>query len=164
LRPFVAPTPSAGASILNDELFGLSSMAPVRSALDKEFDRYIARHAVDLPRDTIGVGGSFDWQLFDRNSLYSRQSRFVLAGIVNRMDRTYVSPATCGEIRLIYRLTREGDGAASANANSPRLPMTLNVVLRAKGEKALARGIAITCQDIDRRRPCDQADVGRRTA
>jgi hypothetical protein len=151
LRPFVAPTPSAGASILNDELFSLPSMAPVRKALDKEFDRYIARHAVDLPRETIGVGASFDWQMFDRNSLYSRQSRFVLAGIVNRMDRTYVSPETCGEIRLIYRLTREGDVAASENANSPRLPMTLNVVLRAKGEKALARGITITCQDIAHR-------------
>jgi hypothetical protein len=151
LRPFVAPTQSAGAPILNDELFSLPSMAPVRKALDNEFDRYLARHAVDLPRETIGVGASFDWQMFDRDSLYSRQSRFVLAGIVNRMDRTYVSPETCGEIRLIYRLTREGDTAASENANSFRLPMTLNVVLRAKGEKALARGITIPCQDIARR-------------
>jgi hypothetical protein len=151
LRPFVAPTPSAGASILNDELFSLSSMAPVRKALDKEFGRYLARHVVDMPREAIGVGASFDWQMFDRDSLYSRQSRFVLAGIVNRMDRTYVSPETCGEIRLIYRLNREGDTAASENAVSPRLPMTLNVVLRAKGEKALARGITITCQDIARR-------------
>jgi hypothetical protein len=148
LRPFVAPTPSAGASILNDELFSLSSMAPVRGALDKEFDRYIARHAADRPHETIGVGASFDWQLFDRALLYSRQSRFVLAGIVNRMDRTYVSPETCGEIRLIYRLIHEGDTASSENTNSPRLPMTLNVVLRAKGEKALDRGVPITCQDI----------------
>jgi hypothetical protein len=151
LRPFVALTRSAVTPILNDELFSSPSMIPVRKALDKEFDRYIARHAVDLPRETIGVGASFDWQMFDRNSLYSRQSRFVLAGIVNRMDRTYVSPDTCGEIRLIYRLTREGDVAASENANSPRLPMTLSVVLRAKGEKASARGITVTCQDIARR-------------
>jgi len=33
-------------------------------------------------------------------------SRFVLAGIVNRMDRAYLAEANCGEIRLIYRLTR----------------------------------------------------------
>jgi hypothetical protein len=151
LRPFVAPTLSAVAPILDDELFSLPSMVPVRNALDKEFDRYIARHRTDLPRETIGVGPSFDWQMFDRDSLYSRQSRFVLAGIVNRMDRTYVSPGTCGEIRLIYRLTREGDTTASENAVSPRLPMTLNVVLKARGEKALARGVTITCQDIARR-------------
>src|SRR6201986_323472 len=68
LRPFVTPTPSAGVSILHDELFSLPSMVPVRKALDKEFDRYIARHAVDLPRETIGVGASFDWQMFDRDS------------------------------------------------------------------------------------------------
>ena len=30
----------------------------------------------------------------------------MLAGIVNRMDRAYVAEDNCGEIRLIYRLTR----------------------------------------------------------
>ncbi len=43
LRPFMAPAGSA-APILNDELFALPSMAPVRCALDNEFDRYVARH------------------------------------------------------------------------------------------------------------------------
>ena len=61
----------------------------------------------------------------------SRQ-RFVLAGIVNRMDRTYVAEASCGEIRLIYRLTRINK-AAGDDAAPPRLPMTLNLVLKAKG-------------------------------
>ena len=59
-----------------------------------------------LPDETIGVGDSFDFQLFDRTKLYSADTRFVLAGIVNRMDRAYVDGASCGEIRLIYRLTR----------------------------------------------------------
>src|SRR5258708_36101664 len=68
------------------------------------------------------------------------------------MDRAYVSPETCGEVRLIYRLTRVGDAPPDDSANSPRLPMTLNVVLRAKGEKTLAPGgIAITCKDIAQR-------------
>ena len=52
----------------------------------------------------------FDFQLFDRAVLYSQDTRFVLAGIVNRMDRTYVAEASCGEIRLIYRLTRIEQG------------------------------------------------------
>jgi hypothetical protein len=176
LRPLVGPAGSAAAPILNDELFALPSMAPVRRALDGEFERYVARHRASLPGETIGVGTSHDWQMFDRDLLYSRRSRFVLAGIVNRMDRAYVSPETCGEIRLIYRLTRAGDAEAVENAQSPRLPMTLNVVLRAKGEKKLVPGgIAITCKEIaqrwlasamatDRRRTCDQADVGGRTA
>ena len=152
LRPFIPAARTAAAPILNDELFALPSMAPVRQAIDAEFERYVARHRADLPGETIGVGASFDWQMFDRELLYSARSRFVLAGIVNRMDRAYVSPETCGEVRLIYRLTRMGDAPADDRANAPRLPMTLNVVLRAKGEKTLAPGgIAITCKDIAQR-------------
>ncbi len=153
LRPFIPAARAAAAPIFNDELFALPPMAPVRQAIDAEFERYVARHRADLLGETIGVGPSFDWQMFDRDLLYSARSRFVLAGIVNRMDRAYVSPEACGEIRLIYRLTRVGDAAVGENAELPlRLPMTLNVVLRAKGEKASGRnGIAITCQDIARR-------------
>ena len=151
LRPFIPAARTVAAPIFNDELFALQSMAPVRQAIDAEFERYVARHRADLSSETIGVGASFDWQMFDRELLYSARSRFVLAGIVNRMDRAYVSPETCGEVRLIYRLTRVGDAAVGENA-ALRLPMTLNVVLRAKGEKASGRnGIAITCQDIARR-------------
>jgi hypothetical protein len=153
LRPFIPAAQTAAAPILNDELFALPSMAPVRRAIDAEFERYVAGHRADLPGETIGVGASFDWQMFDRELLYSARSRFVLAGIVNRMDRAYFSPETCGEIRLIYRLTRVGDAAVGENPELPlRLPMTLNVVLRAKGEKILAPGgIAITCKDIAQR-------------
>src|SRR5712675_2552928 len=68
------------------------------------------------------------------------------------MDLAYVSPETCGEVRLIYRLTRMGESPAGDDANSSRLPMTLNVVLRAKGEKSLAPGgIATSCKDIAQR-------------
>jgi hypothetical protein len=153
LRPFIAAARTVAAPIFNDELFALPSMAPVRQAIDAEFERYVARHRADLPSETIGVGASFDWQMFDRELLYSARSRFVLAGIINRMDRAFVSPETCGEVRLIYRLTRLGDAAVGENAELPlRLPVTLNVVLRAKGEKTLAPGgIAITCKDIAQR-------------
>src|SRR6185369_3089244 len=140
LRSFIPAAPAASGPILNDELFALPAMAPVRQAIDAEFERYVARHRAELPGETIGVGASFDWQIFDRELLYSAHSRFVLAGIVNRMDRAYVSPETCGEVRLIYRLTRIGDAFPDDSANSARLPMTLNVVLRAKGEKSLAPG------------------------
>ncbi|WP_028351040.1 hypothetical protein [Bradyrhizobium murdochi] len=136
---------SADTPLANSELFALPSMAAVRQAIDSEFDRYIARHNASLSKETIGVGQGFDFQLFDRTLLYSQETRFVLAGIVNRMDRTFTAEASCGEIRLIYRLTRINK-AAGDDAAPPRLPMTLNLVLKARGE-----GAAITCSEIARR-------------
>jgi hypothetical protein len=145
----VSPGSSNDVPLTSGQLFALPPMAGVRGALDGEFDRYIARHKTDHSGETIGVGTAFDFQLFDRAPLYSGESRFVLAGIVNRMDRTYVSPESCGEVRLIYRLTRTSAPEATEGAASPRLPMTLNIVLRAKGGDA--RDAAVTCAEIARR-------------
>jgi hypothetical protein len=146
------PERSANIPLTNSQLFTLPSMAAVRQAIDGEFDRYIAGHKASLPNESIGVGDSFDFQLFDRALLYSPDTRFVLAGIVNRMDRAYVDGASCGEIRLIYRLTRTDAPLTGSNAVSPRLPMTLNIVLKAKGVAAVDRdGTAITCSETARR-------------
>src|SRR3954471_5714546 len=142
LDRMLLPERPADIPFANSVLFALPSMIPVRQAIDGEFDRYIARHGANLPKETIGVGEGFDFQLFDRTLLYSAETRFVLAGIVNRMDRTYAAEASCGEIRLIYRLTRMNKTAGD-NASPPRLPMTLNLVLKAKGE-----GSTITCSEI----------------
>jgi hypothetical protein len=145
LDRMLLPERSADAPLSNSDLFVLPSMTPIRQAIDGEFDRYVARHRASLPKETIGVGEGFDFQLFDRTLLFSADTRFVLAGVVNRMDRAYVSAASCGEIRLIYRLTRINK-AAGDDASSPRLPMTLNLVLKAKGE-----GAGITCSEIANR-------------
>ena len=142
----------ADAPLANSELFTLPAMAPVRKALDDEFDNYIVRHKASLPNETIGVGSPYEVQLFDRAQLYSPDSRFVLAGIVNRMDRAYVHQASCGEIRLIYRLTRTDALEAGDGTASRRPPMTLNVVLKAKGDHAIdGSGVALTCAEIARR-------------
>jgi hypothetical protein len=149
LSRLLQPARAADLPLADSELFALPSMAPVREALDAEFDRYIQAHQAELPNESIGVGTSFDFQLFDRALLYSPDTRFVLAGIVNRMDRAYVAPANCGEIRLIYRLTRTDTKAADTAGDevlSPRLPMTLNLVLKAKADHA-----AVTCAEIARR-------------
>ena len=146
------PARSADIPLTSAQLFALPSMAPVRRALDGEFDRYIAAHKANLPNETIGIGTSFDFQLFDRTLLYSRESRFLLSGIVNRMDRAFVSPENCGEVRLIYRLTLTTVAPAGEGATSPRLPMTLNIVLKAKGDTAIdGGGVAVTCSGIARR-------------
>jgi hypothetical protein len=153
LNRVMLPVQSSDAPLTASQLFALPSMAPVRKALDDEFDRYISKHKADFPNETIGVGVSFAFQLFDRALPYSDYSRFVLAGIVNRMDRAYVAPDSCGEIRLIYRLTRtDTPEATDEGAASPRLPMTLNVILKAKGDVAIdGKGATISCADIARR-------------
>lgn len=143
--------PRAAAKPLDSaEMFRHPSMAPVKSAIDAEFDRYIARHLAELPGETIGVGDAFDFRLFDRALLTSGDTRFALAGIVNRMDRAYVAEASCGEIRLIYRLIRTD--VLAAGETLARLPVMLNVVLRARGEPAVDRdGQPITCAAIAQR-------------
>jgi hypothetical protein len=152
LDRMLLPARSADIPLSNSELFALPSMLPVRQAIEGEFDRYTARHQARLPQATIGVGDGFELQLFDRALLYSAQTRFVLAGIVNRMDRAYVSEAGCGEIRLIYRLTRINVPETGGSASPPRLPMTLNLVLRARTDRPLDRdGSAIACREIARR-------------
>jgi hypothetical protein len=156
LGRILMPTQSTDAPITDGQLFALPSIAPVRKALDDEFERFVTRHKAGQASETIGVGSAYDVQLFDRALLYSPDSRFVLTGIINRMDRAYLTEANCGEIRLIYRLTRTdvpetGTGTGDA-ATSQRLPMTLNVVLKAKADHAITRdGAAITCAEIARR-------------
>ena len=143
---------SAHFPLTTDLLFAwLPQLANIRPALDAEFDRYIARHKATAPNETIGIGDGFDVQLFDRAALRARDTRFVLSGIVNRMDRAYVSEAGCGEIRLVYRLTRF-ETALDGGKTATRLPMTLNLVLKARDDHALERtGKQVSCAEIARR-------------
>ena len=86
------PEWNADVPLTNDLLFAsLPQLKDIPPAIDAEFDRYIAQRKRASPSETIGVGDGFDVQLFDRGNLKSASTRFVLAGIVNRMDRAYVS-------------------------------------------------------------------------
>jgi hypothetical protein len=116
-------------------LFALPSMITVRDATDRDFNRYVVDHA-DAP-DKLN--------LFDRDALNAPGTRFDLAGIVNRMDRAYVSPDECGEIRLIYRPIANHDSTSKDTAPT-RLPMTFNLVMKAK-----PAGADITCADLAKR-------------
>jgi hypothetical protein len=152
LARMLAPARRADAPLNDSELFALPSMAAVRKALDDEFDRYMQRHAADHSDETIGVDAFFDFQLFDRALLYSPATRFVLAGIINRLDRAYVAAENCGEIRLIYRLAQPDAPAVGDHAVSPRLPMTLNLVLKARDDRAFdGKRAARSCAEIARR-------------
>ncbi|KGJ63632.1 hypothetical protein LUI11_20690 [Bradyrhizobium diazoefficiens] len=146
------PERNANFPLTNDLLFSLlPQLAPIPPAIDAEFDRYIAGHKATWSSETIGVGEGLDVQLFDRAALKSPNTRFVLAGIVNRMDRAYVAEDSCGEIRLIYRLTRF-DAAPDGSKTATRLPMTFNLVLKARDARQIAsNGKPVTCADVARR-------------
>src|SRR3984885_2978884 len=150
LARMLSVSPS-GAPLTDAALFALPAVAAIRKSLDQEFERYVQRHKAELPNDTIGVGPQFDFQLFDRDQLYSQANRFVLAGIVNRMDRAYVAPDSCGEIRLIYRLTEIDAPPVGDHGASARLPMTLNLVLKARADNTGSKASAPTCATIAQR-------------
>src|SRR5258705_1214036 len=118
LRPFIPAARTVAAPILNDELFALPSMAPVRQAIDAEFERYLARHRAELPGETIGVGASFDWQMFDRGLRYSARSRFVLAGRMHWFGRGLSSPGYWGAVPRRF-CTPSGSSAAAPACASP---------------------------------------------
>lgn len=125
----------ADASSSGAGLFALPSMTIVRGATDRDFNRYV----VDRK------DGSGKPNLFDRDALNAPGTRFDLAGVVNRMDRAFVSPDTCGEIRLIYRPIANHD-STSNGAPPSRLPMTFNLVMKAKPAHA-----GITCAELAKR-------------
>jgi hypothetical protein len=146
------PERNANFPLTTDLMFSwLSQLKEIPPAIDAELDRYVARQKAAYPTETIGVGEGFDVQLFDRANLKSRDTRFVLAGIVNRMDRAYVAEDSCGEIRLIYRLVRfetKPDGTRAAT----RLPMTLNLVMKARDARQTDEsGKPVTCAEVARR-------------
>jgi len=87
---------------------------------------------------------------FDTATLKSPLTKFALVGIVNRMDRLYVSPETCGEVRLIYRLAYRVASLNDPNreAVASRLPMTLNLVFNARDPLTETE---VTCDQIAKR-------------
>ncbi|MVT72386.1 hypothetical protein [Bradyrhizobium cajani] len=146
------PELNADVPLATDLMFSsLPQLKAIPPAIDAEFDRYIARYRAIYPGETIGVGEGFDAQLFDLANLKSRDTRFVLAGIVNRMDRAYVSEESCGEIRLIYRLARF-DNRPEGGKTATRLPMTFNLVMKARDARQTdGNGRPIACAEVARR-------------
>lgn len=89
----------------------------------------LGRDLEELYRDDgkWGVGMKFTHRGFDAGWLTSPDTRWELAAVVNRIDRKVFHAATCGEVRLIYRLAYTTATKTGAEFSS-RLPATLNVV------------------------------------
>ncbi len=160
----------AGTKVLNNaELAGIAPVAALRGVVRREFmdyqRSYLARSPIlkDIEENEIGTGTSPLHRKFERNYLDSKAARFNLVGVVNRLDRRFRSPGTCGEIRFLYRLAYKtkaasvqisDDGRISRGASidtESRLPVSLNVVLRAKNIDDNAADDTQQCQDIAKR-------------
>lgn len=147
VRRMLGADETTEAVLLNDKLFVLPAMLPVRQAIGRDVAAYAMHHRAELSDRRHDDDDRTHLRLFDLDLLYSGRTRFALVGIANRMDRAFVSPATCGEIRLIYRLVRVAPRADEA----VRLPMTMNVVLAATNSADAVTSRDAACADIARR-------------
>ncbi|HSO33023.1 MAG TPA: hypothetical protein VLT33_10905 [Labilithrix sp.] len=69
-----------------------------------------------------GIADLHPRKRFQMSWLSEHRARFELVAAVNRLDRTFLDPTTCGEARLVYRLVIAPDGRPPSS-----LPMTLSV-------------------------------------
>ncbi len=145
LARFLDPSGQTDAHLSNQNLFKLPAFKFIVEDIEKEIKSHAAESA--LKRESAGVGVGFYNRLFDKRFLQFDRARFALIGVVSRLDKAYLDPATCGEVRLIYRLAYNVFVNNDPNkATHSRLPMTINVVLNAKSPTS-----PLTCQEIAQR-------------
>jgi hypothetical protein len=82
--------------------------------------------AAARPYPLAKVTSSDGFRLFDARWLDSKEMRFSLIGVVNRLDRRVFYPGTCGEVRFVYRLNYRTTHGGEPMSSS--LPLTLNAV------------------------------------
>ena len=126
-------TPGARTGVLDNSELAKSNFKPVLDNLRAEMALYQRQN----PKS--GVGMSFDQRLFDLNYLTHGRARFVLVGVINRMDLAYKNSENCGEVRFIYRLAynvQNHDLTVSS-----RLPITVNLVFDT-GSRATCQSLA----------------------
>lgn len=142
LVALLKPGWSPGAETPAGDNSQLAAMAEMEAVL-----KGVGR-SVDETKDAnpgFGVGISFNkGRLFDQKYLSASYTRFALIGAVQRLDRAFKQSATCGEVRLLYRL--EYERSTPLGPARSRLPMTFNLVFKAKDEAS-----SMSCQSIARR-------------
>ncbi len=143
-EPFVIVRDPEVLAAMQADGLGFGEVAFGRAAADNATlarDPYYASIVATLGRDLAatarddrhaGVGLRHLHRLFDLRWLSSKHAWFELVGVVNRLDRHVFTPGTCGETRLVYRLAHRAVQAGQPVTS--RLPMTVNVVFRQRGD------------------------------
>ena len=168
LSALLSPTWTRGAEtkVLNNAEFGkIAPVAALRQVVRAEFAAYQKSYLARFPKvseDNVGTGTRPDHRKFERNYLDSAASRFHLVGVINRMDRAHRSPGSCGEVRFLYRLFYSVNAAGivvdgqevlrqGKIKTESRLPVSINLVLRAKNLDDQPGDDAQQCQDLAKR-------------
>lgn len=146
LAYYLDPTGKSPTNLSNKFLAKLPAFRPILQSVKNEIAEYTRTHQ-NAKGTRVGVGVAFEDRLFDTRFLEDDRARFVLTGVINRPDNAFKDPATCGEVRFIYRLayTVQINGDKSKTVMS-RLPMTINLVMNAKAPNS-----TLTCQELARR-------------
>ncbi|MBX3226895.1 MAG: hypothetical protein KIT84_34005 [Labilithrix sp.] len=127
----------AGGFDLGSRLTGAAMTNNVAFAASEEGKSIIAAVEQDVATAKagdrqLGVGMAFSHRAFDARWLASKEARFELVAVANRLDRRHASAETdgtgCGEVHLVYRLAYANPQGVS------RLPMTLMLVYPQIGE------------------------------
>lgn len=112
-----------------DELRRVTAFDHIARTLERDLAEIAARD----PKSGVGIRGHAH-RRFDERWLRSPDANFTLVAVVARPDRRPFHARACGEVRLVYRLayaTKVRD-----REQQSRLPMTINVELRADDDVA----------------------------
>lgn len=109
------------ATVDNAKLF---SESPTFRTIVAHIDEELSDRERRDPKLRVTMAGSH--RLFDVRWLKSKDARFELAGVVNRLDRRPFHSSQCGETRLIFRLRYKKK--ISGQTVASRLPFTFNAV------------------------------------
>lgn len=134
----------------NAQLAALPTFQPIIENMQKEVSDFKTKH----PKS--GVGLQFGERLFDLSYLTNARARFVLVGIINRLDQAYKDSNHCGETRFIYRLVY--NVVDKGNPMMSRMPMTVNLLFNAgrDGSRATCAEIAKSWQQVSAKTTADE--------
>lgn len=142
------PKAPGAASFANDNLFK-GALKTVGLRLMEDISTLPQQSPDSVSRDFFKASDS-SGNRFSADLLNDPKSRFVLTGIINRMDRGYrivdgISKyQTCGEIRFLYRFTY--DVMVDEREVASRLPFTMAIVLNARSADT-----PLSCAEIAKR-------------
>jgi hypothetical protein len=113
---------SGTGPVTNERLAAAPGYALLKQAIEDDLN------AVQRRDPAAGVEvARYSHRLFDARWLGSESARFELIGVANRFDRGALHGESCGETRLIYRLSYATH--VSGTPVTSRLPMTLGLEL-----------------------------------
>lgn len=156
-RQLVVPSPAtaAGPTRASDLAKFGDSYGKFASVMSADLSRMIAELGIDWEKEILKTyvpsaakteagkrlrqNGNV-MRVFNEKWLGSSDGLFLLAGVVNRIDRRDFDPGLCGEVRFIYRLGY--DVKMNGRTYASRMPFTVNMVFSYPDDGDNCRSVA----------------------